>query len=134
MARFVLGSPSELDLEECLACLGEKGIASLGASHRAMPIVVPVAYERSDDGVHVTPLAPLALPGSLDGAVVALAADSFRAPPSDETVEAWCVRLLGELRREPARLAERWLLPNPMVQGWRALTPDASAHRARQAN
>lgn len=123
MAPFALGSPSELELEECLERLGSAGIASLGASHRAMPIVIPVAYERVDDAVRIAPLAPLALPGSLDGAVVALAIDSFRSRPPDEPADAWCVRLLGELRREPGRPGERWLLASPRVQGWRALPP-----------
>jgi hypothetical protein len=126
MAPFALASPSELELEECLERVGSTGIASLGASHRAMPIVVPVAYERVDDAVHITPLAPLALPGSLDGAVVAVAIDSFRAERPAEPADAWCVRLLGELRRqcpEPNCPQECWLLASPRVQGWRALAP-----------
>ena len=76
---------------ECLECLKGATVGRIGASIKALPVIMPVQFIVHGESVFFTTIPGSTLDAATIGAVVAFQADSYRAPLDT----GWSVMLQG---------------------------------------
>jgi nitroimidazol reductase NimA-like FMN-containing flavoprotein (pyridoxamine 5'-phosphate oxidase superfamily) len=76
---------------ECLECLTGATVGHIGASIKALPVIMPVQFVVHGESVFFTTIPGSTLDAATIGAVVAFQADSYRAPLDT----GWSVMLQG---------------------------------------
>lgn len=83
-------SEGTLTMEECEALLGPGGIGRVAVSIRALPVILPVRYRWTLDGLVLIPPADDRLHAALIDRVVGFGADALTAAG-----EGWCINVVG---------------------------------------
>ena len=88
-----IGQKSEVTLTraECLECLKGATVGRIGASVKALPVIMPVQFVVHGESVFFTTIPGSTLDAATIDAVVAFQADSYRAPLDT----GWSVMLQG---------------------------------------